>query len=384
MCKLLDAAGESLPSNKWPFWEDVRSKDGASRCHWAGELFGFAITWSGLCIFCTLRRNIAMKTTFLLIAMLGMLCFLSATALAVTVTMTANDPFGISSFNSAGMWSDGLAPSAGKDYSTVGYLLRTSIVAGNYTFAGDTLTVGGGSGGGAFVPGVDNNNAFINKTPNSPIITVNNLILDASTIRDGMGTMDIWTIAGNIYVTSNGGNFNSGCHLNVNSAISGPGPIYIGDNGSGEEARATWINSGLNDYSGNITLMGRTAAHARLNFADDSLMKFSIGASGVNNSISGTGTVNYYGDFYFNLDGAGTGLGDSWAVSSATSQTFGDTFTVIGFTDIGGDLWRKSANGALYEFSESTATLTVIPEPATWIMLVSAAMGIAFYVRRKK
>jgi hypothetical protein len=106
---------------------------------------------------------------------------------AQTVNLTANDSFGVSSFNSAGIWSDGFAPTGWNEYSTVGYLLRTPSVAGNYTFAGASLTIGGGDGGGAnpfLTNGQVNLNCLLNKTPSGPIITVKDLILDAGTIRD--------------------------------------------------------------------------------------------------------------------------------------------------------------------------------------------------------
>ncbi len=41
-------------------------------------------------------------------------------------------------------WNPAGAPSAGNTYSTGGWLMRTPTNAGNYTFAGDRLTVGGG------------------------------------------------------------------------------------------------------------------------------------------------------------------------------------------------------------------------------------------------
>ncbi|MBP8606429.1 MAG: PEP-CTERM sorting domain-containing protein [Phycisphaerae bacterium] len=299
------------------------------------------------------------------------------------VVMTGNDAMGTSSFNSAGKWDDGLAPSAGKDYSTVGYLLRTPSTAGSYTFAGDSLTVGGGTGGGSnpfLTNGSVNNNALLNKTPSNPTITVNNLILDAGYIRDGMGSGDTWTIAGAIYVTNNGGGFANQCRLNVDSVISGSGTLYIADNGSGEASRTTYINSSLNTYNGSIKLVGSSAARSRITFSDNSRMNFVIGAAGISNSISGTGTAVFNGDFYFDLTGASFAIGDSWTIASVVSQTFGDTFTVAGFTDIDGTLWRASANGAVYEFSEATGTLSVvIPEPATLCLL---ALG-AVWMRRK-
>lgn len=62
---------------------------------------------------------------------------------AATVNLNANDGVGTTSFNAAGHWSDGLAPSAGKDYNTAGFFMRTPAGSTtNYTFAGDSLTLG--------------------------------------------------------------------------------------------------------------------------------------------------------------------------------------------------------------------------------------------------
>jgi hypothetical protein len=308
----------------------------------------------------------------------------AAVAQAANVTMTANDSNGaVTSFNGDTQlhWNPAGAPAAANTYSTVGWLLRTPTTAGNYTFAGDLLTVGGGTGGGVFSPGVANNNAFINKTPTSPIITVNNLILDGSSIRDGMGSSDTWTLAGNIFVTANGGNLICQERFNIDSAISGSGPLYIGGNGSGEAARTIYINSALNRYNGNITLMGASADYSRLTFSDNSLMNFTIGASGVNNSISGTGTATFNGDFSFDLTRAATAWGSSWNIATVSTETFGDTFTVAGFTDLGGNHWRTFANGTTYFFDEATGVLT-IPEPSS-VALLLGGLGLLLGFRRR-
>jgi hypothetical protein len=308
------------------------------------------------------------KAVFLLMA-----AGLIAVGQAASVVMTANDTnSATTSFNSNVQlhWSPAGAPSAGNTYSTMGFLLRTPTTAGNYTFAGDSLLVGGGSGGAVFAPGAADNNCLINKTPVNagvaPIITVNNLTLNGSSIRDGMGTADIWHLAGNIAVAGVGGNFICQESFYVDSVISGSAPLYIGGNGSGEAGRTVYITSATNTYNGTIQLMGTDAAHARLTFSDNSRMNFAIGASGTSNRIFGTGTAVFNGDFNFDLTGAGMTIGDSWTIAGVTSQTFGATFTVIGFTDAGDNIWAKLANGVLYEFSESTGILTAAkPKPNT-------------------
>jgi hypothetical protein len=322
---------------------------------------------------------------------------MSATALALPVVMTKNDGnAALTSFNSDNQnnWSPAGAPIATNTYSTVGWLLRTPTTAGNYTFAGYSLTVGGGTAGGTqpfLTNGGVNNNSFINKTPTSPIITVNNLILDAGTIRDGMGPGDTWTLAGNIFVTGNGGGFAAQGRFNIDSAINGSGKLYICDNGSDDARRTIYINSPLNTYNGNIQLTpsaGNPAGRCRLTFADNSLMNFTIGASGVNNSISGTGVATFDGDFYFNLSSASKVLGDSWTLvdNSTLTETFSDTFTVLGFTDIGGNAWLKwiTPSTMAYMFNESTGILNVVvPEPATIALLGMGGLSLLRIRKRR-
>ena len=163
------------------------------------------------------------------------------------------------------------------------------------------------------------------------------MILDAGYIRDGLGSSDIWTIAGNISVTSNGGGFAAQCRFNVDSVISGSGKLYIADNGSGEAARTIYIDSGLNTYNGSIQMLSRSdATHSRLTFTANSLMNFTIGANGVNNSISGIGTAEFDGDFNIDLTGGKHQLSAiAGCLRTQRSQTYDATFTVNGFTSLG-------------------------------------------------
>src|ERR1035438_6471860 len=133
----------------------------------------------------SLRRRLFSKRVSLGLGLAVALAGTTATH-AASVTLTASDATGSSSFNTAGNWSPSGAPSSGNNYSTLGFLLRTPPSGANVTFAGDSLTVGGGSGGGAFSPVTANNNALIYKLA-SQTITVTNLILNGSQIRDGNG-----------------------------------------------------------------------------------------------------------------------------------------------------------------------------------------------------
>jgi len=294
------------------------------------------------------------------------LCFLVPVAQAAIVTLAAPDAFGESSFNSGLHWSDSTAPGPGNDYEVSIEQLRTPPDNGSYTFGGDSLKIN--TGGILMYKGSD--------SAGVGTITVNNLIGNGGHIidhRSGVG--DICTLDGNISVAADSVMYAKQGPINVYSDISGSSMIT--NPGSDGDGRTLTFYSSANTYTGSIVNNGRFA------LADDALLNFVIGASGVNNSVSGTGAQTIFdGDFSFDLTGAGTNLGDNWTIASAMSQTFGDTFNVIGFTDIGGGFWMKHISGDLYyQFSEgaSPATLTVVPEPAT-----IALLGLGGLLLRRK
>jgi len=129
-----------------------------------------------------------------------------------------------------------------------------------------------------------------------------------------------------------------------------------------------------NDFTGDTTVNGGT-----ITLADDASWKFYIGSNGVNNGISGSGTLALNGDFIFDLAGAGNTVGDSWSIVnvSTLNETFGGTFTVQGFSESAG-IWSNE----VYEFDESIGTLTVIPEPSS-LVLVGLFAGL-FVVSLKR
>jgi autotransporter-associated beta strand protein len=137
----------------------------------------------------------------------------------------------------------------------------------------------------------------------------------------------------------------------------------------------------VNTYTGDTVVSAGT-----LELADNAGLKFVIGASGVNNSIEGTGTALLDGDFTFDLVGASTTLGSSWlVVNNATlSETFGGTFSVAGFSPLGLDLWTSPIDAnTQYVFSETTGTLAVaaIPEPTSLALLGLTAGAL---IRRRR
>jgi hypothetical protein len=283
--------------------------------------------------------------------------------------MTANDDFGTSSFNTAGKWSDSSAPSAGNDYYIGDYYLRTPPDGSNHTFAGDSLTV---DNTGGYPQGM-----LFKGTGTTGSLTINNLILDGGIVSHGNGSGDIFNLYGNINVASDSQIYAKQGPINVYSTITGSSAIT--NPGSDGDGRTLYIHASDNTFTGSIVNNGR------FELVDGALLNFVIGASGVNNGISGTGASAVYdGDFSFDLSGAGTGLGDSWVIANASSQTFGDNFTAVGFTDQGdGHTWLKFDNGVWYKFDETggSATLEVVPEPATMMLL---GLGSLALIRRRR
>ena len=114
-------------------------------------------------------------------------------------------------------------------------------------------------------------------------------------------------------------------------------------------------------------------------------LNFVIGAAGVNNKVFGAGVAAFNGLFNLDLSEASAGLGDTWTLvdNNTLAESFGATFSVAGFTDLGGDLWQTSANGVGYQFSEVTGVLSVVPvpEPSSMAFLLG---GVVALIRRRR
>lgn len=295
---------------------------------------------------------------------------------AAVVSLTGADASGTTSFDTAGLWDNAAAPSAGNDYVVDGATtrLRTpAVTAYTGTFGGDSLTLSN-NGTATSLYGLSFKGGGVNN------ITINNLIIqNGGQINHINGTADVFNLYGNINMAGDGVIRAKQGAINIYSAISGSGQLTVP--GSDTSACKLWIYSSANTYTGNIINNGR------LGLVDDANLNFVIGAAGINNSVSSPGGqahVTFDGDFVFDLSGASTTLGDSWAVITTTpaSTYYGATFTVAGFADQGGGIWTGTANGAEYEFDTAAGTLSVIPEPATMGLVGIFGAGVLFVRRR--
>ena len=125
--------------------------------------------------------------------------------------------------------------------------------------------------------------------------------------------------------------------------------------------------SGTNSYTGNTTINGGTltlAANAQLRF-------FTGEESGINNRISGTGTAVLNGDFVIDTTRTDTTALNrgSWQIETVASLTgaYGNSFTVVGWTDAGSNKWTRVVGPKLYTFDETTGVVTMEAPFFNWI-----------------
>jgi hypothetical protein len=273
------------------------------------------------------------------VARLGGALVLALSALtaaqADTVNLAATDTLNNSSFNTAGGWNPSGVPVAGNDYVVAIQRLRTPAATGDFTFAGSSLTISTTAGNLTF------------KGNSSAIITVPNLILSGGLIDHLNSSTQIFTLAGALSVTGTGSRISATQGpIMVTAPISGAGDLTISNN-----LGTTF--SAVNTFTGNLIVNGA------FTLADAGTLVFDIGASGVNNSVSGTGTAAFNGSFTIDLTDAGNTVGDSWTLVNVgtLAETFGATFSIAGFTENEG-VWT-SASGT-YQFSETTGVLSRI------------------------
>ncbi len=161
----------------------------------------------------------------------------------VTLTTTDNSPF--SSFTNSSHWSDSQYPHSGTNYMVSNWLtLRTPENAGNYTFAGDSLTL---------------SNAYVNLKGNGQI-TVDDLRAYSCRIANGING-STWLYGTNtVFGTTSGPTRFSGSnnrYTRVYSVLQGSGEIQIertsGENDYNFYCRFYADNS---DFTGGITVTG--------------------------------------------------------------------------------------------------------------------------------
>ena len=199
-----------------------------------------------------------MKPTPKLLAFLLGSSLLTMPAMAQTITLNTTDGTGQTSYNTGLNWSDGLAPSSGKDYSVTSRTLRapaTTTANQNFTFAGKSLTL---NSGGIL--------AWVGSTSNpNGALTVNDMVLNGGQISVFRSSTTL-TMNGNISVTSNstlalGSTADTGTQVRniiLNSTVSGTSQLRM--NASNNNPSFLTINGNNSGFSGGFLLTGTSGS----------------------------------------------------------------------------------------------------------------------------
>ena len=293
----------------------------------------------------------------------------TSVSLHAQVTMDAQDTLNESSFNTAGHWSDELAPSSGKSYET-SFTLRTPVADGSYTFGGDSLRIN--SGGQLFYKGVDGNS-----------ITAN-LIMNGGFINNG--TSSTFTLNGTLSLTSSASKFFVTTEkVTVNSLISGASdsPLTLGVVGisSTDLTGGLVLTNSSNSFAGGIILQNYASLEAT---AD---------------GVLGTGDVELRVGSFLTLHGGTTNdyIDDSASLILDTDAyqvllDYTGTDTIAGLSVDGGStyldfgIYGAIGSGAEYELSvlSGTGTFTVIPEPSSISFGLLALLSLAACQRYRR
>lgn len=272
------------------------------------------------------------------------LVVLAQPVLAADVNLTASNVAGTSSFNTNLAWSNTAVPAAGNAYLVANnHNLRTPAdLATDLAFAGDSLTITGAS-------------LVYKGGTNANTITINNLTLNGALVNNASNSSTAFTLAGSITIAGTGTTtfFANNATITITAPIAGnSGTLLLQTNNTpGRQV----VLAGANTYTGNINVTGASGAALSTTGA----MTFTIGPTGVNNTVTGSVPFTFDGAFNLDLTSAGNTVGDRWTLVDAANlvETFGANFHVTGFTENNG-FWT-STDGR-YQFNEATGVLTRI------------------------
>jgi hypothetical protein len=236
---------------------------------------------------------------------------------------------------------------------------------------------------------------------------------DASVIKTGSGTLTLTSGNSNSAAGTPGAFITGTFTINEGTVLINSTPAGASGTGAGAVTvnGATGINKGTLGGSGG-TISGATTINANATLAPgtsagtaglltfgntlslsnaDSKVTFDI-ATGVRgvayDAVNVTGQLTYGGDFILAVAAPLTnGVYDLLALTGTPTGNF-DTVAFSGpayngsFTTGGGGVWTATQGAQTLSFDQSSGDLTVVPEPSTGMMLISA-LGFGLLLRRR-
>ena len=109
-----------------------------------------------------------------------------------------------------------------------------------------------------------------------------------------------------------------------------------------------------NQYTGDTIVSEGT-----LVLEEFAVLRFVIGANGVNNRISGPGTAFLDGDFEFDFNAADTTNGNQWVIVDTANFSFGPGFYIPAFDDEADGVHTLADGDLTWSFNEATGILSV-------------------------
>jgi len=308
-------------------------------------------------------------------------------AAAASVTLTASDLSGNSSFNSIGNWSNGAAPASTNTYDTAGFVLRTPT-SGTSTFAGASLSI-------------DSGGRFLGKSSGTMTISVGTLILNGGTFDQANSAGDSGvslTVGGNITAnTVTGGSFlgavgaaanNSADFetLNITAAIGGSGSLTVaGGTNSGGDTGVVEL-SASNSYSGTITVVTPTngfvasATNGLLQLNNlNALQNATLNLTSVANGVSFLSTANT-GTFNIGALSGSSNQALTDTAGSATTLNVGSnnaSTTYSGTLSGGGSLIKSGSGTFVLSGASSYTGMTTISAGTLSLSLASSPNNIS-------
>lgn len=295
----------------------------------------------------------------------------------------------LSFYNNSNNSSSGAISLQGNNTFTGNIVIQKGAVLFSYSGgtafgnSANVITLGSAGNGDATLLNISSSNRIDNK-----IVVASGsggkLVLGSNSTSSASNTNYAGTLLLNDNVTlmSQKG---AGFDTRYTGVISGVGGVSTA--GSGETQFGDGSASIVNTYKGNTTLTETSS----LTLSNNAKMTFYIGATGVNNKISGAGSnvLTLDGGFVFDLTGAAAN--GTWQIveTSLLNETYNATsFGVYTSTNLANP-WTKNANvwtyvngGVTYSFSEATGVLSAVPEPTTVLLLGGGLMVLLFRRRR--